>query len=220
VSGELDLATAGQLEHAFREALGSARLVLLDMHEVTFMDSTGLRAIMNATASARAQGGHVLSGVSAEVEGMLDLTGTRALLNVLGLPPRAKVDAARRRRSEDDRIRALDNPVNARVLTARVMAISETRLWIQAADGVIHRSGRHRPIHFRCRAAPRSRSTSTPRAPSTAGTSPTPAWRSISGDSARTSHRRRTRTSPARDRAGSSGKLPPRAAWQSVRSNA
>lgn len=119
VSGELDLASAGQLEHAFREALGSARLVLLDMHEVTFMDSTGLHAIMNATASARAQGGHVvLSGVSAEVEGMLDLTGARALLNVLGLPPRAKVDAARRRRSADDRIRPLDNPVNARVVTA------------------------------------------------------------------------------------------------------
>ena len=140
VSGELDLATAPQLEHAFGEALGFARLVLLDMRDVSFMDSTGLHTILGAAATARAHGGRVvLSGVPADVEALLAVTGTRAHLNVLGRAPSVDVDVAPPHRPEDPRMRPLDNPVNARVVQARVMTVSEPGLWIQAADGVIHR---------------------------------------------------------------------------------
>lgn len=140
VSGELDMATAGQFERVFREALSHARLVLVDMHEVSFMDSSGLHTIIDAASSAAAQGGRVvLSGASAEVEALLDVTGTRAHLNVLSRAPHTDEDASGWRRSEEPSIRPLDNPVNARVVRARVMAILESRLWIQAADGVILR---------------------------------------------------------------------------------
>ena len=38
VSGELDLATAPRLERALREALNMARLVLLDLQEMSFIE--------------------------------------------------------------------------------------------------------------------------------------------------------------------------------------
>lgn len=47
IAGELDLASAGQLEAAI-EALRSSdtRAVTIDLSEVSFMDSTGLRALL------------------------------------------------------------------------------------------------------------------------------------------------------------------------------
>ena len=53
VAGELDLATAPLLEQTLRCAEGRARMVLLDLHELTFMDSAGLHVIVNATARAK-----------------------------------------------------------------------------------------------------------------------------------------------------------------------
>jgi anti-anti-sigma factor len=43
--GELDLGTAGQLESALAEADGD---VLLDLRGLTFMDSTGVRVLLEA----------------------------------------------------------------------------------------------------------------------------------------------------------------------------
>lgn len=44
VAGEMDLATVGEFAATVREHL-SATPVLLDMHELTFMDSSGVRAL-------------------------------------------------------------------------------------------------------------------------------------------------------------------------------
>ena len=43
VSGEVDIATARRLDDGLRDALGHARLVLLDLYEMSFIDCTGLR---------------------------------------------------------------------------------------------------------------------------------------------------------------------------------
>ena len=138
VSGDLDLATSGQLVAALREALGSARLLLLDVREVSFMDSTGLHAILDATARARTQGGRlILSGASPQVERLFDITETRAQVHVLDVPPDAEMTAPSR--DGEGVTTPLENPVNARAVSARVMAISESTLWIQAADGPILR---------------------------------------------------------------------------------
>jgi anti-anti-sigma factor len=47
ISGELDLASAGRLQTAL-EALRSGEItaVIIDLSEVSFMDSTGLRAVL------------------------------------------------------------------------------------------------------------------------------------------------------------------------------
>jgi anti-anti-sigma factor len=56
VSGELDLGTAGRLERCLAELLQSREPVLLDLSELTFMDSTGLCALLKAREQAQANG--------------------------------------------------------------------------------------------------------------------------------------------------------------------
>ena len=54
VSGELDLGTAGRLERCLAELLQTREPVLLDLSELTFMDSTGLCALLKAREQAEA----------------------------------------------------------------------------------------------------------------------------------------------------------------------
>jgi anti-sigma B factor antagonist len=53
VVGELDIATTPQLERTLREAQLEARLVVLDLRELLFIDSSGVHAIVNAGIRAR-----------------------------------------------------------------------------------------------------------------------------------------------------------------------
>jgi anti-sigma B factor antagonist len=54
VSGELDLGTAGRLERCLAELLERGEPVLLDLRDLTFMDSTGLCALLKAREQAQA----------------------------------------------------------------------------------------------------------------------------------------------------------------------
>ncbi len=51
VRGELDLATAPALETAVTERLDAGHEVVVDLRELAFMDSTGLRVLVRAHAS-------------------------------------------------------------------------------------------------------------------------------------------------------------------------
>ncbi len=53
VAGELDIATAASLERVLRGAQRSAKLVVLDLRELTFMDSSGVHVIVDASRRAR-----------------------------------------------------------------------------------------------------------------------------------------------------------------------
>jgi anti-anti-sigma factor len=57
---ELDLATTPQLELTLGELQSQARLVVLDLREVTFIDCSGVHAIVNATIRARQIGRRVV----------------------------------------------------------------------------------------------------------------------------------------------------------------
>ena len=140
VSGELDLATAPRLERTLREALGMARLVLLDLHEMSFMDSTGLRVLLDTSVRGRVQGASVvLAGASAQVERLLDVTGVRAQLDLLDVTPHPEGGSPRVKPVDGNGSTPFDNPANDRVLTARVMAVSDVRLWMLATNGTIYR---------------------------------------------------------------------------------
>ena len=52
VAGELDLVTSPALEQTLRDAELRAPLVVLDLRELTFTDSTGVHVITNANARA------------------------------------------------------------------------------------------------------------------------------------------------------------------------
>lgn len=84
LSGELDLATADAIPAAAATALeqGAERLVL-DLEAVTFMDSQGLRALVEAQrALGHAGVGFELTGVPPVVLDLLDHTGLRQVLGV------------------------------------------------------------------------------------------------------------------------------------------
>lgn len=54
LSGELDMVTGPQLEAALRRAEGQgAGVVVVDLRELTFMDSTGLNVLLRADVRAR-----------------------------------------------------------------------------------------------------------------------------------------------------------------------
>ena len=56
VVGEIDLATTPQLERALEAALSQSLAVVLDLQDVTFLDSGGTRAIVTASIAARSRG--------------------------------------------------------------------------------------------------------------------------------------------------------------------
>jgi anti-anti-sigma factor len=88
VSGEFDLAAT----HAVEEALlsvedGQCRVIVLDLREVSFLDSTGLRTITSADHRAR-DAGHELRIVRGpeQIQKLLYVTGMDKILPLVDDP--------------------------------------------------------------------------------------------------------------------------------------
>ena len=77
LAGELDIPTTPQLERTLCEPRSQVPLVVLDLRDLTFMESCGVHAIVDASIPAR-QVGHrlVLLRGPREVDRMLALTGS------------------------------------------------------------------------------------------------------------------------------------------------
>jgi anti-anti-sigma factor len=77
VGGEVDLETASQLgDHALEALRDVSPHVLLDLTEVTFMDSTGLKVLLSIQRRAALAGGSfAIAGASRSVRKILALTG-------------------------------------------------------------------------------------------------------------------------------------------------
>ncbi len=81
VHGDIDMAGGPVLEAAMlqREGLGrdSADPLVIDLDDVSFIDSSGLRSLLGASRRARGRGTDVvLRRVGPEVARLLDITGT------------------------------------------------------------------------------------------------------------------------------------------------
>ena len=88
VTGELDLRTSPQLEERLARAFDAGtELVILDLRQIEFMDSTGLRVFLSAHQRARETGRRfALVRGADQVERVLTLTGVRDLLTVVDAP--------------------------------------------------------------------------------------------------------------------------------------
>jgi anti-anti-sigma factor len=89
-AGELDLATAEELSAQLKAVLTEPRHVVLDLGEVTFMDSTGLAAIIGGLNCARESGGQmeIARPLPAQPQRLLELTGVLERLTFTATPPR------------------------------------------------------------------------------------------------------------------------------------
>ena len=76
--GTLDMATAEVLEEQLREAVGAGfHDVILDLSELDFMDSTGLRLVLRWDAAARSDGiNFAVAPGSPKIQRVFELTGT------------------------------------------------------------------------------------------------------------------------------------------------
>jgi anti-anti-sigma factor len=87
-TGELDIATTPALEQAIADATSEPGVTLvLDLRELTFMDSTGLRTLAQTNARAE-QDGFTLSiwRGSRQIERVLEISGLGALLPLEDAP--------------------------------------------------------------------------------------------------------------------------------------
>lgn len=95
-SGELDIASAPEFEQAIADATAEpgAELVL-DLRELTFMDSTGLRALAQTNARAD-EAGFALSIVRGprQIGRVLEISGLADLLPLVDAPPADGAPAA------------------------------------------------------------------------------------------------------------------------------
>jgi anti-sigma B factor antagonist len=83
VTGEIDLATSGRFRSHIEQAVaGGARLLVVDLTEVTFMESTMLRELLRARDDLDQVGARmVIAGAGLPVRRLLDLTGTTGLFS-------------------------------------------------------------------------------------------------------------------------------------------
>jgi len=82
VSGELDLQTAPELEETLGRTAREAREVVLDLSEVTFVDSTGISLIVQTDAESRQDGFGLAMTVSPPVLRVLRLCDLERLLPI------------------------------------------------------------------------------------------------------------------------------------------
>lgn len=81
VAGDIDLATADKLAESLEEAVAQAQQVRVDLSEVTFLDSTGIRSLVQAYRSSQSRGGvFYVVGARQWVAKVLDVTGVGPLL--------------------------------------------------------------------------------------------------------------------------------------------
>ncbi len=91
VSGELDMASAPKLEREL-DAVESIRpeLVTMDLRELAFIDSTGLRLLLRAAERAREEKRRfVVVRGSTAVDRIFEITGAERQIEVVGEGPAA-----------------------------------------------------------------------------------------------------------------------------------
>jgi anti-sigma B factor antagonist len=86
LAAELDIASAPRLERVLRQAERQARLVVLDLRDLTFMDSFGLRLIVASNHRAHRTGRRlVLLRGPSQVQRLLTVTGAGEGLEIAEL---------------------------------------------------------------------------------------------------------------------------------------
>jgi anti-sigma B factor antagonist len=80
--GELDIATAPELVEILHRMRRQSHAVVLDLAEITFMDSTGLTTLMDAHLAAEGNGwSFEIRRASPAVRRVFDLAGVGRLLD-------------------------------------------------------------------------------------------------------------------------------------------
>ena len=84
--GELDLATVEKLRTALRQSLDRSRHLVLDLSELVFIDSSGLRELYRATTASGRDGWRLeLVGTQGDVLQTIRMSGMDRVLPLAGV---------------------------------------------------------------------------------------------------------------------------------------
>lgn len=82
LGGRLDTTTAPELEKAFEENMEVSKDLILDMKELEYISSAGLRVLLAAQKKMNQSGKMKLTGVSDEVMEVFEITGFSDILTI------------------------------------------------------------------------------------------------------------------------------------------
>lgn len=82
VSGRVDTATAPELEKFITENVDGVAELILDLSEMSYTSSAGLRVILKAQKMMNKQGSMKVTGVQSDVLEIFDMTGFSDILTI------------------------------------------------------------------------------------------------------------------------------------------
>ncbi len=82
VAGRLDTTTAPELENTVKKLTDSVTVLLLDLEEMEYISSAGLRVLLSAQKQMNGKGKMIVKNVSAEVMEIFEITGFTDILTI------------------------------------------------------------------------------------------------------------------------------------------
>jgi anti-sigma B factor antagonist len=91
LSGELDLSTIPRMESALMEQIGQRRAVLVDLTSLSFIDSSGIGVLIQASREANGTPLSLVIGPGSQVERVFGITGVDKAMPVFSSREQALV---------------------------------------------------------------------------------------------------------------------------------
>lgn len=82
LNGRLDTITSPVLDAKINEVIGDAKKLILDLSELDYISSAGLRVLLGALQSMENKGEMVVRNLTASVSEVFELTGFARLFNI------------------------------------------------------------------------------------------------------------------------------------------
>ena len=82
VEGRIDTTTAPQLESEIKDEINGITDLVIDLKEVAYVSSAGLRVLLSAQKVMNRQGNMVIKNVNEEVMEIFEVTGFVDILNI------------------------------------------------------------------------------------------------------------------------------------------
>ena len=82
IEGRLDTTTSPQLEAELKRSIGGVEALLIDMADLAYVSSAGLRVLLSAQKVMNRQGSMTIRNVSPEIMEIFEVTGFVDILNI------------------------------------------------------------------------------------------------------------------------------------------
>lgn len=82
LSGRLDSSTSSQLETAINESINQIDYLILDMKDLDYISSAGIRVLISTQKKLNESQKFVIKNVCEEIQEIFDITGLSSMLNI------------------------------------------------------------------------------------------------------------------------------------------